>query len=299
MSSHHTDKQSIISSCPSEEELALFIDGRLKGKKRQEILVHLNNCRNCFEIVCDALNLLEECQEKQPAFYAPVWQRLIDWLFSFKLASAAFATGAVAIAAFICLVVFFNKSSFAPLDKTSFLVKHISPSLYYSFSTDSDYSFSRTMPCKRLWFKTGVLQTDILIAIYNEDKDTALRLLTKIKFYFRDKQWIMKWENIEKKLKKYLELEKIKADIKAVQADNNYIFYQKFGQWTEAARICGLAGKKEFFNHNDIVFLLKESQKKNLPQGVINALQRINILVKRQALKKIPRACADIIEIMG
>ena len=155
------------------------------------------------------------------------------------------------------------------------------------------------MPCKRLWFKTGVLQTDILIAIYNEDKDTALRLLTKIKFYFRDKQWIMKWENKEKKLKKYLELEKIKADINAVLADNNNIFYQKFGQWTEAARICGLAGKKEFFNHNDIVFLLKEIQNKNLPQGVINALQRINILVKRQALKKIPRACADIIEIMG
>ncbi|MCI0400070.1 MAG: hypothetical protein L0Z68_02035, partial [Gammaproteobacteria bacterium] len=35
-------------SCPSEETLAQFIDGRLTGQPRETMLAHLNRCRACY-----------------------------------------------------------------------------------------------------------------------------------------------------------------------------------------------------------------------------------------------------------
>ena len=37
-----------ISTCPSAEQLATFVEGRLKGQDRQRFLAHLNRCPQCY-----------------------------------------------------------------------------------------------------------------------------------------------------------------------------------------------------------------------------------------------------------
>ena len=42
------------SPCPESETLAAFIDGRTRGGTRMALLLHLDECQACFDIVLDA-----------------------------------------------------------------------------------------------------------------------------------------------------------------------------------------------------------------------------------------------------
>ena len=46
-------------TCPSEELLAAFIDGRLSGAPRQQMLAHLNDCPHCYQHWREVTQVLE------------------------------------------------------------------------------------------------------------------------------------------------------------------------------------------------------------------------------------------------
>ncbi len=46
--------------CPSLEDLAAFLDGRLPAERRAEIVAHLASCEECFEIFAGAADSLDE-----------------------------------------------------------------------------------------------------------------------------------------------------------------------------------------------------------------------------------------------
>ena len=67
-------------NCPSNEELAAFIDHGLHGEARESMLAHLNRCRSCYRHwleVCSYLDAADQTQsEKEPVHH---WfDRLLD-----------------------------------------------------------------------------------------------------------------------------------------------------------------------------------------------------------------------------
>lgn len=56
-------------TCPSLEDLAAFLDGRLSGDERNRIVAHLADCPSCYEVFAEAARyrLDEEEDEEEPA----------------------------------------------------------------------------------------------------------------------------------------------------------------------------------------------------------------------------------------
>lgn len=54
-------------ACPSEEELAGFVEGRLHGEARQVMLAHLNDCSSCYHHWLAAASYLASAALREPA----------------------------------------------------------------------------------------------------------------------------------------------------------------------------------------------------------------------------------------
>jgi len=46
--------------CPSDEEIAAFIDGRLHGEERKHLLDHLASCKACYEVFAGVMSFEQE-----------------------------------------------------------------------------------------------------------------------------------------------------------------------------------------------------------------------------------------------
>jgi hypothetical protein len=50
--------QSFLGSCPTEEEIAVFLDGMVAAGERRRILAHLARCESCYEVFAGAARAL-------------------------------------------------------------------------------------------------------------------------------------------------------------------------------------------------------------------------------------------------
>jgi len=90
-------------SCPSEETLAQFIDGRLTCQARETMLAHLNRCRACYHHWLEVAAYLTSSEaaasapgKTRPA--ASLWQRLQIWFGDWSIAVPVAASAVVVFA---------------------------------------------------------------------------------------------------------------------------------------------------------------------------------------------------------
>lgn len=55
-----------VGPCPPLENIAAFIDGKLSGAEREELIVHLNRCDDCYEVFIETVKVMEEMREDSP-----------------------------------------------------------------------------------------------------------------------------------------------------------------------------------------------------------------------------------------
>ena len=89
-------------SCPSEETLAQFIDGRLTGQTREAMLTHLNRCRTCYHHWLEVAAYLTSSESAAPAPgkrpAASLWQRFQVWFGDWSIAVPVAASAVVVFA---------------------------------------------------------------------------------------------------------------------------------------------------------------------------------------------------------
>jgi len=90
-------------SCPNEETLAQFIDGRLTGQGRETMLAHLNRCRACYHHWLEVAAYLtsSEAAASAPGNTRPaasLWQRLQIWFGDWSIAVPVAASAVVVFA---------------------------------------------------------------------------------------------------------------------------------------------------------------------------------------------------------
>jgi hypothetical protein len=94
--------------CPSDEALATFIEGQLKGEARRAMLAHLSHCPSCYYHWLEAASYLSELEPAAPrtsTARSNIWQRLQPWFTGWKIAIPA-----TALAALVCLLVWWPAS---------------------------------------------------------------------------------------------------------------------------------------------------------------------------------------------
>jgi hypothetical protein len=72
-------KKSTPDDCPSDENMAAFIEHQLSAKKHQTILKHLNHCSTCYKdwmMSCQSIETLmpSQVQETKTGFWEKMWQ---------------------------------------------------------------------------------------------------------------------------------------------------------------------------------------------------------------------------------
>ena len=88
-------------SCPSEETLAQFIDGRITGQGREAMLAHLNRCRACYHHWLEVAAYLTSSESAAPAPGKPaasLWQRFQIWFGDWHIAVPVAASAVVVFA---------------------------------------------------------------------------------------------------------------------------------------------------------------------------------------------------------
>lgn len=89
-------KKSTPDDCPSDENMAAFIDHQLSAKNHQTILKHLNHCPTCYKdwmMSCQSIETLmpSQVQETKTSFWEKMWQGINNSrsFFIFGIPSAA------------------------------------------------------------------------------------------------------------------------------------------------------------------------------------------------------------------
>ncbi|HSR52325.1 MAG TPA: zf-HC2 domain-containing protein [Acidobacteriota bacterium] len=61
--------------CPGAEVIAAFVDGRLSDEERAQVIQHLNECEDCYDLVVEASRFSEEEEEAGAAGSGGGWRR--------------------------------------------------------------------------------------------------------------------------------------------------------------------------------------------------------------------------------
>ena len=56
--SKNLQKDSHVEQCPSIEDIAALVDGKLEGKEKEKIVTHLTDCEECYEIFSETLKTI-------------------------------------------------------------------------------------------------------------------------------------------------------------------------------------------------------------------------------------------------
>ena len=82
-------KKAADDTCPTDQQLALFVGGQLKKKAQHRFLAHMNRCPDCRQTWLESVAYLESIESKpvssQPPFFSTMVQNIIDALSSWQL----------------------------------------------------------------------------------------------------------------------------------------------------------------------------------------------------------------------
>ncbi len=91
------------SACPSDEDLAAFIDNRLNRTRREEMMAHLDGCSTCYQNWLNVASVLTEKTDVKSVAkkrsQGGVWRRIADWFRGWRI-----AVPVVALAGLLVLV---------------------------------------------------------------------------------------------------------------------------------------------------------------------------------------------------
>jgi hypothetical protein len=99
-----------VGACPSDETLAIFLEGKLTGKARRAMLAHLNHCPSCYYHWLEVASHLSELEPAAPRTsnawsLSSIWQRFEPWFTPWKMAIST-----AAVVALVCLMVWWPAS---------------------------------------------------------------------------------------------------------------------------------------------------------------------------------------------
>ncbi len=294
--SMNINKEKVKMECPSEEELACFIEGKLDDVTRDALMGHMNSCDDCYDTFKSAIEIQRELEEEEynetvsdtvpvedeiPGISVTPLKSVILRFMPYPLAAAA----AILIMFYVFRDISIRELSFVK-DRVAVLVKYMgdeSVPSSYKHETSHNLGFSDTYSTRGEAFSIGVFLTDLEIALTVEDKENALVLLNDVLVLLNGGGEAGKstafYESVKKDIEEGASLKEFAMQIYMAANEDHDPDYVRFGQWCEGGRIAAVKGIEEYYNVNDIETFIKWQENEDLPKGVLISLQKMERIV--------------------
>jgi hypothetical protein len=268
--------------CPSEEDLAAFIDNTIDYVERDRIAGHLSSCNDCYEVFSVATELQEEVPGESWFSVKSIIFRYVP--YSFAAAAAVFLIMISGIS-----LLYVDKLSFVG-DRVAVLAEDVDkesiPYLFRQGPADL-YGFADMSSGEGSAFRTGVYLADLELALLLDDKASALRLLSELVVLLKaakgTDESITLYKNMEIEIGKGASLKQFTGRAEKTVPGVEEPLYVRFGQWCEGGRIAAIERKSKFYFTDDVGTFIKEFESAGLPKGLLDSLYEIKRAVIEEA----------------
>ena len=273
------NKEKANTKCPSDEEIAVFLDGKLNDTDRDAILGHLSSCDNCHDLFTEAINIQEEPSKVlwlKPKF-------LISKFVPYSLAAAA----AILITFFLLSDNSIERLSFVN-DRVAILTGDTGRESLPDMNREGavySYGFADVTTPKNTSFRLGICLADIKIAAMAENKESISGLLSNMVVLLKNTKvsgkTILFYEDTTKAVEENGTLGRLMdgIDVMILREVDEPLFVW-FGQWCEGGRIAAVKRTERFYDIDDIRAFMRILEKENLPEGVLRSLNEIEGVAK-------------------
>ena len=268
--------------CPSEEDLAAFIDNTIDYVERDRIAGHLSSCNDCYEVFSVATELQEEAPVESWFSVKSIIFRYVP--YSFAAAAAVFLIMISGIS-----LLYDDKLSFVG-DRVAVLAEDVDKeSIPYLFRQEPAdlYGFADMSSGEGSAFRTGVYLADLELALLLDDKASALRLLSELVVLLKaakgTDESITLYKNMEIEIGKGASLKQFTGRAEKTVPGVEEPLYVRFGQWCEGGRIAAIERKSKFYFTDDVGTFIKEFESADLPKGILDSLYEIKRIVIEEA----------------
>jgi hypothetical protein len=252
-------------SCPTDEDLAAFLDATLAANQRQRITVHLASCERCYEVFAGAADVLSELGQATPDRPAgqvvPFLPRRLHrprrtrswWLAVATAAALAVVAGIPAYRWLSTPPSMVIADLVAPLAPTPHIQHRFQDTRLMRGGRAETIGFS-PLPS----FLVGAFEVDLRLSIAAGDADRSSRILSRIGALLRDVDLMEKqadaYQADSAKLTSAAALRQLAIEAPAreaaLESESSTLLprWVAFGKWTEAGRLAAASQATAFFN---------------------------------------------------
>lgn len=285
-------------TCPSLEDLAAFLDGRLSGHERARIVAHLAGCPSCYEVFAEAARFQIEEEEEEDADPPEVAESLRETegvaparVIPFPAKKAFRWVGSIAavLLAGVATVLLYWQTNTMPELTSAGLVSpavagKVAGDPFWDEFVERGDSTDGGLTSTPHELLLGARAVDLSLSLARNDAE-SLNDLASINGHIKEIGFVpdqakAAYLDIQARIDKgtppkelVRKAEQVEASLPATDFP-----YFAFGKWAEAGRLSAVAESPDFFRAPENRKLLRvflRQERKNLDPAVVKALERI------------------------
>jgi hypothetical protein len=260
-------RMSFQESCPDLEEMAAFVDGKLTGEERTEMVRHLDSCATCYEVFVEASKFRAESERAGTlADFPSPPPRGRGSLFPGRLGWAA-AAALLAVVAFRGPVtdLLSGRGLLTAELRVQRLAGHVGPSndafrpgwSYSRGGANGVYALGLSPSVRSV--RLGVRLVDLEVALRAGDSNAAVLLLPEVEdlvgSFERAELLEIGYYELERQLGAGVPAESLRDDSASLAALTAHVALSEYfalGKWAEASRLAAGAGTTRFFRRRAV-----------------------------------------------
>ncbi len=277
------------SSCPGDLLLAAFIEGKLNLRKKEQVMVHLRQCSDCYQVVAESIVLKRDLSDEGIKSAGTDLSFSSHFIPSWIATRRTMAVLAPLAALFILFFLLNREPGWHSEELLIALqnkgeIERINRSILPDTKQQVILGFSEGLSDQKLAFKTGSLVIDLKLCHRAEDIERmriiSQNLIDLLKINKVTASFIKKAEIV----KNSMISENVINQIEEYYLDSTFAYFYKLGLFVEAAKAYSLSEHADLPGKDYFVFLLNQPEFQYLPPGVIRRFNEIEKTVGKNNL---------------
>ncbi len=277
--------------CLDDNTIAAFIDGQLAKKDRALVLSHLHQCRDCYQLVVDSIEVVRELENFQPMpANSSLYRR---WLKSIGRIGKYRAAGiAIPVAASLMLLFQFKTESEWRSER---LLAGLSPSkdtvIISSFAPEKSnetmiLGFSGGKTEQQVAFMTGILVVDARLSTLLSNRNQFEVVLKKMnELVLTNKDLLTEYPELPIELNNRTSLDAVE-NIEEYYLKSGSSYFYKLGLFTKSALALSSNKRSDLIKRENLDALLSHAEFKDLPPGITRRLAKIGKIISDNKVEK-------------
>ncbi|MCP4753940.1 MAG: zf-HC2 domain-containing protein [Proteobacteria bacterium] len=297
------------SDCPDNQVLAAFVDGKIFGKDRERLLSHLRQCKDCYDVLADAVDIRQDLSDDVLNMEAPDFSERRDKILSLfgiipvsgktvKAMGKVFAYSIPAAAAAFYFSFYYSEPTWSSHEIIGNLVlgrdvRVVSDAISIVQSNRLSLGFSREVSNEKILFQAGATLVQLEIAVRAGDVSKieylTIKLADRLRGYSDKEAADERLDDLLIRLSDTSVLDRVGQTGREVESwllDTPFDFYLKFGMVIEIGKMAARLKDPIFFKEDYFKYFIKHKKSKSLPPGVIRKLKTIDEISGKKSVAK-------------